>query len=53
MKAVVFAYHNIGCTGIIKFLEADIDIQAVFIHTDFPDEQQFFCLGRWVMYGEK
>lgn len=43
MKAVVFAYHNIGCTGITQLLEAGIEIQAVFTHTDSPNEQQFFA----------
>ncbi|SBS24859.1 Bifunctional polymyxin resistance protein ArnA [Marinomonas spartinae] len=43
MKAVVFAYHNIGCTGISQLLEAGIEIQAVFTHTDSPEEQQFFA----------
>ncbi|WP_421847064.1 bifunctional UDP-4-amino-4-deoxy-L-arabinose formyltransferase/UDP-glucuronic acid oxidase ArnA [Marinomonas sp.] len=42
MKAVVFAYHNIGCTGITQLLEAGIEIEAVFTHTDSPDEQRFF-----------
>lgn len=43
MKAIVFAYHNIGCTGITQLLEAGIEIQAVFTHTDSPSEQRFFA----------
>ena len=29
MKAVVFAYHDMGCTGIQALLDAGYDIEAV------------------------
>ena len=42
MKAVVFAYHDIGCTGIKALLNAGYDIQAVFTHVDDQQENTFF-----------
>ncbi|MHA2756413.1 bifunctional UDP-4-amino-4-deoxy-L-arabinose formyltransferase/UDP-glucuronic acid oxidase ArnA [Aeromonas dhakensis] len=42
MKVVVFAYHDIGCTGIEALLEAGYEIQAVFTHADDPGENRFF-----------
>ena len=42
MKAVVFAYHNIGCEGIQALLDSGIEIQCVFTHTDNPDENIWF-----------
>lgn len=42
MKTVVFAYHNIGCTGIRALLDAGFDIRAVFTHRDDPGERLFF-----------
>ncbi|ELI6430972.1 MULTISPECIES: bifunctional UDP-4-amino-4-deoxy-L-arabinose formyltransferase/UDP-glucuronic acid oxidase ArnA [Aeromonas] len=42
MKVVVFAYHDIGCTGIESLLEAGYEIQAVFTHADDPSENRFF-----------
>lgn len=42
MKTIVFAYHDIGCTGIDALIAAGYDIQAVFTHTDSPNENQFF-----------
>ena len=54
MKAVVFAYHDIGCTGIEALLEAGYEIQAVFTHAgrtyellpiqETPDSRLFFIL---------
>ncbi len=35
-KAVVFAYHDIGCTGIEALLNAGYEIAAVFTHADDP-----------------
>ena len=32
MKAVVFAYHDMGCTGTLALLEAGYDIAAIFTH---------------------
>jgi len=42
MKAVVFAYHNIGCTGIKALLDAGYAVQAIFTHVDNPQENRFF-----------
>lgn len=42
MKAIVFAYHDIGCVGLKALVEAGYDIQAVFTHTDDPSENRFF-----------
>ncbi len=42
MKAVVFAYHNMGCTGIKALLAAGYTVQAVFTHVDDPAENRFF-----------
>ena len=36
MKAIVFAYHDIGCAGLKALTEAGYDVQAVFTHTDDP-----------------
>jgi len=42
MKAIVFAYHDIGCVGLHALVDAGYDVQAVFTHTDAPNENQFF-----------
>jgi UDP-4-amino-4-deoxy-L-arabinose formyltransferase/UDP-glucuronic acid dehydrogenase (UDP-4-keto-hexauronic acid decarboxylating) len=42
MKAVVFAYHNMGCTGISALLRNGIGIAAVFTHLDDPGENLWF-----------
>ncbi|MDX7988172.1 bifunctional UDP-4-amino-4-deoxy-L-arabinose formyltransferase/UDP-glucuronic acid oxidase ArnA [Xenorhabdus sp. 12] len=42
MKAVIFAYHDIGCVGLNALANAGFDIQAVFTHTDDPNENHFF-----------
>ena len=41
-KVVVFAYHDIGCTGIEALLDAGFQIEAVFTHVDDPGENRFF-----------
>jgi UDP-4-amino-4-deoxy-L-arabinose formyltransferase / UDP-glucuronic acid dehydrogenase (UDP-4-keto-hexauronic acid decarboxylating) len=41
-KAVVFAYHDIGCTGIEALLSAGYEIAAVFTHADDPKENTFY-----------
>ncbi|MBL4981511.1 bifunctional UDP-4-amino-4-deoxy-L-arabinose formyltransferase/UDP-glucuronic acid oxidase ArnA [Pseudomonas fluorescens] len=41
-KAVVFAYHDIGCAGIEALLSAGYDIAAVFTHADDPKENNFY-----------
>ncbi|MEW9824058.1 MAG: bifunctional UDP-4-amino-4-deoxy-L-arabinose formyltransferase/UDP-glucuronic acid oxidase ArnA [Candidatus Symbiodolus clandestinus] len=43
MKTVVFAYHDIGCSGIEALLAAGFTIQAVFTHEDNPQESRFFA----------
>ena len=42
MKAVVLAYHNIGCVGIEALLKAGIEVSAVFTHKDNPNENTWF-----------
>src|ERR1700712_4764136 len=42
LKAVVFAYHDIGCVGIEALLDAGYEIAAVFTHADDPKEKTFF-----------
>lgn len=42
LKAVVFAYHDIGCVGIEALLNAGYEISAVFTHADDPKEKTFF-----------
>ena len=42
MKAVVLAYHNIGCIGIEALLRHRFDIAAVFTHNDDPQENLWF-----------
>ncbi len=42
MKAIVLAYHNIGCTGIRALLAQGFDIQAVFTHQDDSNENIWF-----------
>ncbi|RON09945.1 bifunctional UDP-glucuronic acid oxidase/UDP-4-amino-4-deoxy-L-arabinose formyltransferase [Pseudomonas brassicacearum] len=41
-KAVVFAYHDIGCAGIEALLNAGFEIAAVFTHADDPKENTFY-----------
>ncbi|MGE0084952.1 MAG: bifunctional UDP-4-amino-4-deoxy-L-arabinose formyltransferase/UDP-glucuronic acid oxidase ArnA [Desulfococcaceae bacterium] len=42
MKAVVLAYHNIGCIGIRALLKHGFDISAVFTYRDDPRENIWF-----------
>ena len=42
MKAVVFAYHDMGCQGVQALLDAGYEIAAIFTHTDNPSEKAFF-----------
>ncbi|MBV7551710.1 bifunctional UDP-4-amino-4-deoxy-L-arabinose formyltransferase/UDP-glucuronic acid oxidase ArnA [Pseudomonas sp. PDM28] len=41
-KAVVFAYHDIGCAGIESLLSCGFEIAAVFTHADDPKENAFY-----------
>jgi methionyl-tRNA formyltransferase len=40
--AVVFAYHNLGITGIECLLQADVDIKLIVTHQDNPEENIWF-----------
>lgn len=42
MKAVVLAYHNIGCIGIEALLKSGVEIVAAFTHKDDPTENVWF-----------
>ncbi|MGH8423951.1 MAG: formyltransferase, partial [Pseudomonas fluorescens] len=42
VKAVVFAYHDIGCAGIETLLSSGFEIAAVFTHADDPKENAFY-----------
>jgi methionyl-tRNA formyltransferase len=41
-SAVVFAYHNIGVTGIECLLQAGVEIKLVVTHQDDPEENIWF-----------
>ncbi|MGV3346174.1 bifunctional UDP-4-amino-4-deoxy-L-arabinose formyltransferase/UDP-glucuronic acid oxidase ArnA [Enterobacteriaceae bacterium LUAb1] len=43
MKAVVFAYHDMGCQGITALIEAGYQIEAIFTHADTANENHFFA----------
>lgn len=42
MRAVVFAYHNMGIIGIRRLLDAGFTIELVFSHEDDPAENVWF-----------
>lgn len=42
MRAVVLAYHNIGCEGIQALLRNGFEIAGVFTHRDDPQENIWF-----------
>jgi UDP-4-amino-4-deoxy-L-arabinose formyltransferase/UDP-glucuronic acid dehydrogenase (UDP-4-keto-hexauronic acid decarboxylating) len=42
MKAVVFAYHNMGIAGLDALFNSGFDIKAVFTHEDDPGENCWF-----------
>ncbi|MEZ2578057.1 bifunctional UDP-4-amino-4-deoxy-L-arabinose formyltransferase/UDP-glucuronic acid oxidase ArnA [Buttiauxella ferragutiae] len=42
MKAVVFAYHDMGCAGVDALIAAGYDISAIYTHPDAPSENNFF-----------
>ena len=42
MKAVVLAYHDIGCAGLAALLRNGFDVRAVFTHKDDPGEVVWF-----------
>ena len=50
MKAVVFAYHNMGLTGLETLLKHGYDIAAVFTHEDDPQENVWFgSVKEWAL----
>jgi UDP-4-amino-4-deoxy-L-arabinose formyltransferase/UDP-glucuronic acid dehydrogenase (UDP-4-keto-hexauronic acid decarboxylating) len=51
MKAVVFAYHNIGIVGLEALVQEKFDIRAIFSHLDDPDENLWF--GSVAEWGKK
>ncbi|MBI4862654.1 MAG: formyltransferase [Candidatus Riflebacteria bacterium] len=42
MKALIFAYHEIGCVGLEATLAAGYDVVGVVTHADAPGEQIWF-----------
>lgn len=42
MKAVVVAYHNMGCAGLAALIRHGFEIEAVFTHMDDADEGGWF-----------
>jgi len=51
MKAVVFAYHNMGLTGLDALEKAGFEIPLIFSHEDDPAENCWF--GSVKEWGEK
>jgi methionyl-tRNA formyltransferase len=50
MKAVVFAYHNIGIVGLEAIKKIGFAIQAIFSHDDDPEENCWFgSVKDWAM----
>lgn len=50
MKAVVFAYHNMGLAGLEALTRHGYDIAAVFTHEDDPDENCWFgSVKNWAL----
>ena len=42
MKAVVFAYHEVGARCLEALLDGGVDVQLVITHTDDPNERIWF-----------
>ncbi|HUH67034.1 MAG TPA: formyltransferase family protein, partial [Syntrophales bacterium] len=48
MRAVVFAYHNMGICGLRALKKARVEIAAVFSHKDDPGEKIWFdSVAEW------
>jgi methionyl-tRNA formyltransferase len=48
MKAVVFAYHNIGIVGLAALVQEKFDIRTIFSHLDDPGENIWFgSVAEW------
>jgi UDP-4-amino-4-deoxy-L-arabinose formyltransferase/UDP-glucuronic acid dehydrogenase (UDP-4-keto-hexauronic acid decarboxylating) len=43
MKAIVFAYHDVGCAGIEALLRHNIEVPFVLTHRDDPSENRWFA----------
>ena len=41
-KAVVFAYHDVGCMGIRELKKLGVGIGAVYTHEDDPGANHWF-----------
>jgi len=42
MRAVVLAYHDVGCEGIESLLRNGVEVAAIFTHADDPAEGTWF-----------
>jgi len=42
MKAIVFAYHDVGCVGLEALLRHHVEVPFVFTHSDDPNENLWF-----------
>ena len=42
MRAVVLAYHEMGCAGLEALRDAGAEVLAVFTHVDDPQEKRWF-----------
>jgi UDP-4-amino-4-deoxy-L-arabinose formyltransferase/UDP-glucuronic acid dehydrogenase (UDP-4-keto-hexauronic acid decarboxylating) len=42
MRAVVLAYHNMGCAGLESLRRHAFEVVAVYTHADSPDENHWF-----------
>jgi len=43
MRAIVFAYSDLGCVGLQALLDLGVDVAAVFTHADSPSEAIWFA----------
>ncbi len=46
MRAVVLAYHEIGCVCLEELIKSNIEVVALFTHPDDPDEEVWFRTPR-------
>jgi methionyl-tRNA formyltransferase len=46
VKAVVFAYHEIGSRCLAELLQSKIEVSALFTHKDDPEEEIWFSTPR-------
>jgi UDP-4-amino-4-deoxy-L-arabinose formyltransferase/UDP-glucuronic acid dehydrogenase (UDP-4-keto-hexauronic acid decarboxylating) len=42
VKAVVFAYHDVGCMGVRVLKELGVDVARVYTHQDDPNENHWY-----------